>query len=613
MMASLHTPQSRRKTSIVDLTDDDVTELINDFVDLTVEEENDAIIDLTTNIEDLEAATPPPENCQHPVPEGYDSIASHSLEGWTFKPGDSVELGDYNYVQHEDRSPDCFRIVYILRDRQTNKVSYKGYRLACTNQTAKVKNFLPRREKTLSMSNEYCIMAPSISDLESGNLEQCLETLDTKDVFCPREIIFTNELFPVHSHHTDQRYSHFRTKGEARKAGHLVVRWKFACALNKSGTSVVKGRCERLRQEESDVRHRAVDSRLREQFRPSTSKVGSRSGSTKRSHSPFAQAKTYTIGSMCTGAGGSLAGAAQVGLKPVFAVDKWSVARETIHLNFDKYKITVPDMDAFEFNTSPAQGFEHTDVLEISWPCPMWSPAKTRPHSDPEVDNNNRSCIFGTGDLLMKCKPRIAAFEQTSGLVTHYPDVFESFINQILSANYSVCWEVPDLAYYEALSHRPRLIVIAACPGEPLPTFPKPTVGTGPGMKSFSTIRDAVRMAERMPSPGDLAFRAGAKRPRSASPDSGKRLLQHTVTCAGISEPHYNGKRAYNLFEHSLLCSFPPYHMFAGNITEVKRQHGNAVPACFARIMFEHIVKSMREFDRKLASWNPQEDAVMID
>lgn len=176
-MAPQRTHQSRRKTSVVDLTDDDVTELMNDFVDLTVEEENDAIIDLTTNIEDLEAATPPPENRQHPIPEGSDSIPSHSLKGWTFKPGDGVELKDDNYVHYEGMSPDCFRIIYILRDRQTNKVSYKGYRLACTNQTAKIRNFLPRREKTLSMTNEYCIMAPSISDLESGNLEQCLSTL----------------------------------------------------------------------------------------------------------------------------------------------------------------------------------------------------------------------------------------------------------------------------------------------------------------------------------------------------------------------------------------------------------------------------------------------------
>lgn len=610
-MAPQRTHQSRRKTSVVDLTDDDVTELMNDFVDLTVEEENDAIINLTTNIEDLEAATPPPENRQHPIPEGSDSIPSHSLKGWTFKPGDGVELKDDNYVHYEGMSPDCFRIIYILRDRQTNKVSYKGYRLACTNQTAKIRNFLPRREKTLSMTNEYCIMAPSISDLESGNLEQCLETLDPKDIFCPREIIFTNDLFPLHSHHKDQRYSHFKTKGEARKAGHLVVRWKFACTLSRSSTSVVKGRCERLRQEESDVRYRAVDSRLREQFRTSTSTVGS--GPTKRSHSEFAEARTYTIGSMCTGGGGSLVGGAQVGLKPVFAVDKWSIARDTVHLNFDKYKIIVPDMDAFEFITSPAQGFEHTDVLEVSWPCPMWSPAKTKPHSDPTVDDNNRSCIFGTGVLLMKCKPRIATFEQTSGLVTHYPDVFESFINQILSANYSVCWEVPDLAYYEALSHRPRLIVIASCPGEPLPTFPKPTVGTASGMKPFSTIRDAVHMAECTPSPGDLAFRAGAKKTWPAPSDSGKRLLRHTVTCAGISEPHFNGERAYNLFEHSLLCSFPSYHRFAGNNAEVKRQHGNSVPACFARIMFGHIVKSMRKFDRKLASWNPEEDTIMID
>jgi DNA (cytosine-5)-methyltransferase 1 len=597
----------------VDLTgdDDDVAKLMNNLVDLTVEEKNEAFVDLTTNVDDLEAATPPPENCQDPIPEGFDSIPSHNLNGWTFKPGDGVELEDDDIIRGERGSPDCFRIIYILRNRQTGKISYKGYRLSCTNQTAKVRKFLPRREKTLSLSNEYCIMAPSISDLESGNLEQCLESLDPRDVVRPREIIFTNELFPIHSHHQDARYWNLRTKGEQRAAGHLVVRYKFNITLSKSGKGAVKGRCERLRQEESDPHYRAVDARLREQFRPNASNAAT--GSTKRPHSEFTGEKTHTIGSVCTGAGGSLVGAAQVGVKPVFAVDKEPIVRKTIHLNFDKYKIIVPNMDAFDFCTSPFQGFESTDILEVSWPCPMFSPAKTRPHSDPAVDDNNLACIFATSDLLDKCRPRIATFEQTSGLVTHYPDVFESFINQILSAHYSVCWEVPDLADYEAFSHRNRLIVVAACPGEPLPTFPKPTVGTGPGMKKFSAVRDAVHMAEHMPSPDDLASRGGARRARPEPPHSGKRLLQRTPTTKGIIEPHPGGHRAFNLFESSLLCSFPHYHRFAGNNDDIKRQQGNAVPACFARIFFEHIVKSMRAFDRKLASYNLEEDIVMLD
>lgn len=611
-MAPLRTPQRHSKTSVVDLTDDDdVTEVLKNFVDLTVEEVAEVRIDLSTKIDDLVAATPPPENLEHPIPDGHDSIATHSLNGWTFSPGDGVELEFDDAVLNEGGSPDCFRIVYILRNRQTGKIFYKGYRLACTNQEARVRKFLPCKEKTMSMTNEYCIMAPSISDLESGNLEQCLEALDPKDVTCPREIIFTNELFPIHSYHQDERYATLRTKGERRRAGHVVVRYKFNITLNKIGNGAVKGRCERLRQEESDKRYRAVDARLREQFRPSTSKPASES--TKRSQSEFTEEKTYTIGSVCTGAGGSLVGATQAGLKPVFAVDKWEVARETIHMNFDKYKIIVPDMDAFEFNTSPYQGFESTDILEVSWPCPRWSPAKTREHSDPEVEDNNIACIFGTGDLLMKCKPRIATFEQTSGLVTHYPDVFENFIRQILSAGYSVSWEVTDLAYYGALSHRRRLIVVASCPGEPLPTFPKPTHGTEPGMKPFSTILNAVRMAERMPSPDDLAIRAGAKKSRPEPSHSGKRLLQRTTTCGGITEPHMNGKRAFNLFEHSLLCSFPPYHRFAGNNEDVKRQHGNAVPACFAKTQFDHVAKSMREFDRKLAFWKHEDDIIMID
>jgi site-specific DNA-cytosine methylase len=608
-------PQKCSAAAVVDLTADDLAELTGDFVDLTVEEEIEAEIDLTTNINELEAATPPPQTQQDPIPEGFDSIHSHNLRGRTYKPGDGVELydddGDATHYKRGD--PDCFRIIYIIRNRRTGKVCYRGYMLSCTNQEAKVRTFLPRREKTLSLRNEYCIMAPTIEDLESGDLEQCLVTLYPGNVSGPKKIIFTNELFPTHSHFEDRRFvsTYCETKGELRKAAHLVVRTKFAMALSKSGTSIVKGRCERLNQKEADIPFRALDANLRKNFRPDT--PGVVPGPKKRNHAEFSEEKTYTIGSVCTGAGGCLASATQAGLKPVFALDKCHVARRTIHLNFDKYKIKVPDMDAFDFCTSSEQGFEYTEVLEVSWPCPMWSPAKTSAHSDPAVDDNNRSCIFGTGDLLMKCRPRIATFEQTSGLVTHYPEVFESFINQITSANYSVCWEVPDLAYYEALSHRRRLIVIASCPGELLPTFPKPTVGTGPGMKRFSNICDAVREAKRTPAPDGLDRLAGATRPRPERSHDGRRLLLSTPTTGGIIEAHMNGKRAYNLFESTLLCSFPSYHRFAGNSGEVKRQQGNAVPACFGRILFAHIIKRLRNTDRELALWNPEDEVIALD
>lgn len=612
-MAPPHTPQQRTKHAIIDLTEDDVAKITADqpdFVDLTTEEKTEAVIDLTTNVDELRAESPAPRTDRDPIPEGFDSIPSYSLAGKTYRPGDGVELDDDEFYGYERGGGDCFRIIHIIRNRETGKVLYRGYQLSCSNQEAQVSSFLPRSHKQFKLTNEYCIMAPRINDLQGGNLEQCLITLDPKDVSGLREIIFTNELFPTFSHFEDPRSGQYRTKGEARKQGQIVVRWKFAIAWNKSGTRVVKGRIERLREEDCDTRYRAIDAKLRESFRgPSTTGVAAESK--KRTHADFTEETTYTIGSVCTGAGGSLVGAAQASLKPVFAIDSWDVARKTIHMNFDKYKLKVPAMDAHEFCTSPRQGFEQSDVLEVSWPCPSWSPAKTRPHSDPAVDANNESCIFGTSDLLSKCKPRIATFEQTSGLVTHWPEVFESFVNQIVSANYSLCWEVPDLAYYGAFSHRSRLIVIASCPGEPLPKFPAPTVGVGPGMKPMNTIANALREAARTTAPDDLDLRAGATRARREPSHHGRRLLLATPTCAGITEPHPNGERSFNLFENSLLCSFPSTHRFAGNNTEVKRQLGNAVPSTFMKHLFEHIVKSMRAFDRKVASSRP--DVIELD
>ena len=56
-----------------------------------------------------------------------------------------------------------------------------------------------------------------------------------------------------------------------------------------------------------------------------------------------------------------------------------------------------------------------------------------------------------------------------------------------------------------------------------------------------------------------------------------------------------------------------PTHWFAGCKTAILKQIGNAVPSCFGKILFEHITKSLRESDRKLALWNPDDEIITID
>ena len=61
-----------------------------------------------------------------------------------------------------------------------------------------------------------------------------------------------------------------------------------------------------------------------------------------------------------------------------------------------------------------------------------------------------------------------------------------------------------------------------------------------------------------------------------------------------------------SLFELAALQGFLPTHRFAGTMTDIKKQIGNAVPSMFAKKLFEHINLSLQKSDRMRASWKPE-------
>jgi DNA (cytosine-5)-methyltransferase 1 len=78
-----------------------------------------------------------------------------------------------------------------------------------------------------------------------------------------------------------------------------------------------------------------------------------------------------------------------------------------------------------------------------------------------------------------------------------------------------------------------------------------------------------------------------------------------------MADLHPNGKRTFTLFELAALQGFLPTHQFADtdvgtNVTDIKRQIGNAVPSMFAKKLFEHINLSLQKSDRRRAAWKPE-------
>jgi DNA (cytosine-5)-methyltransferase 1 len=310
----------------------------------------------------------------------------------------------------------------------------------------------------------------------------------------------------------------------------------------------------------------------------------------------------YTFGDICTGAGGMASGARQAGLKMNFLLDHWPAAYKTLCLNFTNMHTKVLLKTIYEFCTNEWTGvyYEHVDILHISFPCQPHSAVHTVPGKN---DADNIATSYSVGEILERCKPRIVTFEQTSGIVTHRGGHhFRALLKQIRDAGYNVRWQICNLAWYGNVQPRKRLIIIAACPGEILPSFPEPT--HGPGKLPFVTVNDVLQKISHLKVPTHMKHSIERSKP---SYDGGL-PMKGCITCdGGPSNLHPSGERTFNLFELAALQGFPPTHQFDvdATVTDIKKQIGNAVPSMFAKALFEHIALSLQESDRKRASWNP--------
>lgn len=100
------------------------------------------------------------------------------------------------------------------------------------------------------------------------------------------------------------------------------------------------------------------------------------------------------------------------------------------------------------------------EVLHLSPPCQVWSPAQTRAGQDDEM---NFASLFAVKELLHKARPRIVTLEQTFGILhDQFRQPFNSLIRMFIDQGFSVSWQVIDLQNYGLPQRRRRLIIIAA-------------------------------------------------------------------------------------------------------------------------------------------------------
>jgi DNA (cytosine-5)-methyltransferase 1 len=126
------------------------------------------------------------------------------------------------------------------------------------------------------------------------------------------------------------------------------------------------------------------------------------------------------------------------------------------------------------------------------------------------------------------------------------------------------------------------------------------------GLEPFVTVNQTL---SKIPSNADhhdpdrLVFADG----REMRPWDGNKILPRAMTTSGGQNYHPSGTRDFTLREYACLQGFPLNHTFLGS--GIKKQIGNAVPPCVAKVLFKSIKMDLDEADGIVGD----QDVMLID
>ncbi|KAI8632937.1 S-adenosyl-L-methionine-dependent methyltransferase [Xylariaceae sp. FL1651] len=576
------------------------------IIDLTeVEEEQRNVARLESDIlQDLDEEEGPsfrgqtPESSRNlPIPWNL-QMSSCRFNGKLIKKGTVVEVaqrprGEYSWQFLE--------VYQIHTDIQSGDVILRGIRL--TRQRY-LRGLLPRTRNEV-----WALYDINKQDKRPEHIQAAVE-ISAKEVIRSRALFRTNDAYPKHRFNRWQ----FKDNADIEKNGALVQRWKFlkfwttlkAMANGKSYGGAV------VRLQSADIQDnglKVTDEKLRNEFRGGIN----RGGSFKDGHNnipivelddaiDLAQSvlvegnQQYTADDMFCGAGGASCGQRRAGFRLRLACDHEMAACASYRENFPE--ANLQQMNIFDLIKNLEDSTDHSDLLHISPPCQVWSPAHTRSGKN---DSANVAALFACAKILERRRPRICTGEQTFGLLfDRNQEFFNALVGQYTALGYSFSWDILPFKDYGVPSIRRRLIWIASCLGEALPPFPAPTHTGKSGLPPPVTLRDALRSVKSRDSLHnieDMLHRA-RNNPRFPKEQYDDRIQIRTVTTSGSELGHPSGRRNFTARELACIQGFPNSHKFCGTSTEINRQIGNAFPPVVVEIMYNHLRNWLMQQDR---------------
>lgn len=309
--------------------------------------------------------------------------------------------------------------------------------------------------------------------------------------------------------------------------------------------------------------------------------------------------------SLFSGCGGLDLGFEQVGdYHTVWANDFKHEACVTFEKHFGK---VIVEGDIEKIDPYNNKDIPDCDLIIGGFPCQDFSIIWKQPGLNGERGNLYKSFLR----FVDAKKPKAFVAENVKGILTAnkrkaIKQIVEDFQN--IAPGYLVKPHLYNFAEYGVPEYRERVLIV----GIRLDTgfnfeHPKPTHGNRDGLLPFVTVGEAFRDVEKVPYNNEhMNIKERTRTIISLIPEGGnftaipvdspyyvKGMISHVYRRVHLGEPsktiiaqggggtwgyHYPEPRPLTNRERARIQSFPDDFEFYGNITEVRRQIGNAVP-----------------------------------
>lgn len=302
--------------------------------------------------------------------------------------------------------------------------------------------------------------------------------------------------------------------------------------------------------------------------------------------------REFTAVSLFCGAGGLDMGFERAGYKTIWANDFDQDACKT-HQSWSKAKVVCEDISKIDYTTIPS-----SDVILGGFPCQGFSLSGPR-----KIDDSRNVLYKHYVKLVRQNKPLAFVGENVKGLLTMgNGQIIEAIVADFKECGYDVFYKLVNAKNFGIPQDRERVIIIGFRNDLKVYDFELPT-SNGKSM----TLYDAIgNMPEAIPE--EVCNAPYSSRYMSRNRKRGWKDVAYTVPAMAKQVTLWPGSpdmekvekdlwkfgdngitRRLSWREIAAIQTFPRDLMFAGDLTSIYKQIGNAVPVKLAEFVAHYI------------------------